>query len=340
MVNVKDLEINNILDLQLALLEDNNSAIKGYVERLDRETSNSAMRQAGEHFGFPTVEIEGVVRTSAGHLSRVFGYKTVKGLTNLLERREIYGVKMGGFVQNVQSLIQKELNLDPSDHSAVLLDWPAFLIGGMNSTNEEARIVQTYLLRMERVARVGIVGVRAGQIPDNLPEPVHAMVKCKLAKEAWRGNPIASYILEHDYGIPVSQLLHRTDPGMSEIAGTIVQYFSFILEDKIATYGLKIKQTEHGFAIKGRPEQIYTTFLEMARRHHLHRFFGSIYNLGSILSREADAMEILGWRRSIAGRANGNTVYQYEQCRHVIDIQEELMVETGFKPVSMKPEVK
>ncbi len=321
MENMKDLEINNILDLQIALMEDNNSAIKGYVERLDRETSNAAMRQAGEHFGFPVVEIEGVVRTSLGHLARIFGYKRPWALKELLERRGIYGIKMGGFTHDTCSLIQKELSLDPSDHSAVLLDWPAFLIGGMNSTNEEARIVQTYLLRMERVARVGIVAVKSGQLKDNLPEPVHAMVKCKLAKEAWRGNPIASYILEHDYGIPVSQLLHRTDPELSELAGTIVQYLHFIVDDKLTIYGLKIFEKEYGVALQGRSDQFYTTFLEVARRHHLHRFFGSPYTLGSILSREADAIEVLGWRRCIKGKSNGYRMYSFQQCRQLTGAQ-------------------
>lgn len=318
MKNEKNLEINNILDLQIALMEDNNSAIKGYVERLDRETSNAAMRQAGEHFGFPVVEIEGVVRTSAGHLARIFGYKAPRSLKDLLERRGIEGINIGGFEHNTQIKIQNELGLDPQDRKTILYDWPAFLIGGMNSTNEEARIVQTYLLRMERIARVGIVGVKRGQLIDNLPEPVHAMVKCKLAKEAWRGNPIASYILEHDYGIPVNQLLHRTDPEMSELAGTIVQYLNFIVEDKIIAYGIKILAGPHGFILKGKPEQLYTTFLEVARRHHLHRFFGSVYNLGSVLSREADAIEILGWRRSIGGKSNGYRVYQFEQCRRIL----------------------
>ena len=207
----KDLKINNILDLQLALLENNNSAIHGYVERLDRETSNAAMVQASEHFGFPWIEIEGVARTSLRHLASVFGYKAPRALKDLLERRGIYGVKIGGFEHNTQS-IRNSLGLDLKDNSAILYDWPAFLIGGMNSTNEEAQKVQGYLLRMERVARIGIVGVKTGQPMPDLPDGVHMMCITKLVASAWKGNPIASYVLEHHYSIPVGQLMHRTDP--------------------------------------------------------------------------------------------------------------------------------
>jgi hypothetical protein len=145
------LTINSVGDLQIALLENNNDAIKNYIERLDRETANEAMTRAGEFFGFPTVEIEGVIRTSAGYLARVFGYKQPFGLQKLLASRGIFGIKVAGFLHNVES-IRTILGLDAKDYSAILYDWPAFLIGGMNSTNEEARVVQAYLLKMEKIA--------------------------------------------------------------------------------------------------------------------------------------------------------------------------------------------
>ena len=293
MKNIKDLEINNILDLQIALMEDNNSAIKGYVERLDRETSNAAMRRAGKHFGFPTVEIEGVVRTNLRHLMRVFGYKRLWPIRKLLEERGIYGIKLGDFEQNTQSLIQEALHLDPSDYSA-LSDWTAFLIGGISSTNEEARIVQTYFL--------------SGYLTDNLPETVHAMVKCKLAKEAWSGNPIASYVFEHDYGISAKMLA---------LAGSIVQHLQFIVEDKIILYGLTVFKKGGGFAIEGREDQFYNTFREVNRRHHLHRFFWNPNNLDRHLLRGADVIETLGWRRCVLPRRNGYLCYRYEQYRQI-----------------------
>lgn len=308
-----DMQITSITDLQIALMEDNNPAIKHYIERVDRESSNEMMRTAGEVFGFPTVEIEGVFRTSSGHLARVFGYKKPHALQELLDRRGILGVKMGGFTYDTCIEIRRGLALDADDNRSILYDYPAFLIGGMNSTNEEAKKVQLYLLRCERIARVGIMASRVTpHAIDNSPQPVHALVKAKLAKEAWRGNPIAAHILEKDYNIPVSELIRRTDPELSEIAGTISQFLHKIREDSLARFGILIEDTPTGFYLQAKTESLYNAFLEVARRHNMKIFFGGLNHLGAILSRESDAIEILGWKKSLGRRLSGYRHWRYE----------------------------
>ncbi|MDA8104661.1 MAG: hypothetical protein M0Z71_04710 [Nitrospiraceae bacterium] len=307
----KELTINSIGDLQIALIEDNNDAIKSYIERLDRETSNLAMTQAAGHFGFPVVEIEGVVRTSAGHLAKVFGYKQPRSLSDLLLRRGICGIKVGGFEHNTQIEIKQALSLDPDDHKSILYDWPAFLVGGMNSQNEEAQVVQAYLLRAEKIARVGIVAVKQGALTQHFPDAAHGLIMVKLAKQAWQGNPLASYILEKHYDVPVKQLLHRTDPELSELAGQIAQYLHFICDERITQFGIRFVHTEKGSKFVGNPQAIYQTLLYVARRHHLPQFFSSQFSLGSILGREADALDMLGWKRSVR-KIEGYNEYTYE----------------------------
>ena len=110
---------------------------------------------------------------------------------------------MGGFQPEVESLIRNELDLNSNDHSAILYDWPAFLIGGMNSSNEPARQVQLYLLKMEKTARVGVASSK------QLPNPAHVSAMIKLAGKAWDGNQIASYVLETVYGVPVTSLIPK-----------------------------------------------------------------------------------------------------------------------------------
>ncbi len=269
------------------------------------------MAAAGVHFGFPTVEIEGVVRSSAVHIGRVFGYKEQSGIKKILERRGINGVRMGGFGHDVQTLIREKLQLDPSDFKTILYDWPAFLIGGMNSTNAEAQTVQAYLLRMEKVARVGIVSVKRGDFAANFPDPSHGVVMAKLARDAWRGSPVAAYILEKYYDVPVRQLLHSPDPELSEDAGRISQYLHFVFDDQFTAHGLKITKTEAGYMLRGTTVQFYATFLDLSRRHRLPQFFSSTYNLGIYLAREAEALALLGWARTYH-RSQGDRIYCYE----------------------------
>ncbi|MDH4100601.1 MAG: hypothetical protein OEV28_08495 [Nitrospirota bacterium] len=306
-----ELNISTIGDLQLALIENDNSAIKRYIEHIDRETANAAIQQAGEHFGFPTVEIEGVFRTSSGHLARVFGYKRSDFLVKLLKRYGISGVNIAGFRHDGGIKIHESLELNPQDHKSILYDWPAFLIGGMNSTNEEAQAVQGYLLKAERVARISIVAIKKGQVANGFPDPATGAVMAKLANFAWRGNPIASYILENTYNVPVGQLLHQTDPLLSETSGTISQYLHFICTDNMTGHGLKVVKTNKGYAVTGTPELFHRSFIEAARKHHLTQFFSSVVSLGAIIARETDALELLGWRRT-ARKVQGYHHYTYE----------------------------
>ena len=308
------LVINSLDDLQIALMEDDNGAIREYIERLDRESANQAFKAAGEFFSFPTYEIEGSVRTSGGHLARVFGYKSPYKLTELLERRGILGTKLSGYSHHGSIQIKQGLTLDPDDNRSILYEYPAFLIGGMNSTNREARAVQLYLLRCERLARMGVVATRR-PVAQAFPDPSHGMVMAKLCRDAWKGNILASYVLETHYHVPVKDLLHRSDPELSDRAGLITQYLHFVHEDMITGYGLTIEDTPAGFYIEGETRALYQAFLDTARKHNLKGFFGNPRTLGNAMAYEQDALEYLGFRRTLTKTITGGRIRRYEYTR-------------------------
>lgn len=316
----RELTISSITDLQIALMEDNNPAIKTYIEHIDRETANRAMEQAGEHFGFPTVEIEGVLRTSSGHIARVFGYKRPHAVLELLKRWDIDGVKLAGYTYDTCIKITEKLGLEANDRRSTLYDWPAFLIGGMNSTNEEARAVQLYLLRAERVARIGVVAVRQGQLQADFPDPAHGAAMTKLANLAWRGNSIAAHILETHYNVPVTKLLHQSDPELSTEANTIAQFLHLLVQDKTLEHNLRITKTETGYRISGQIREFALAFYEAARKHRIKPFFENNFSCGRILSRERDALFMLGWN-SESKKSGGNTkyIFQYEPPSRLIE---------------------
>ena len=149
------LVLATMADLELALMEDDVEAVQAFVDEIDRKTANEAFIRMGEHFCFPTVEIDGVVRGSAAHISTLLGYKKTHALTELLARWGIYGIKAGGFTYDTYSQLKQALGLNENDNSAILLPYSAILIAGMYSTNKEARPIKAYLLKCERLARTG-----------------------------------------------------------------------------------------------------------------------------------------------------------------------------------------
>jgi hypothetical protein len=49
----------SFLDLEIAVLSKDKSAVQKVIAEIDRRTENEMLRKAGEHFGFKTVECNG-----------------------------------------------------------------------------------------------------------------------------------------------------------------------------------------------------------------------------------------------------------------------------------------
>jgi|GEM_PF-1143548 len=312
-----DFTISNMTGLEIALMEENKSAVETYLERIDRETSNEMFRVIGQHFGFPTVEIQGVRRASAAHLAKLLGYKNPQGLLHLLDRYGISGVMVGGFIHSVRIQIKQALSLDPDDNRSILLEYKALLIAAMQSTNEEAKPIKLYLLRCEYVARVGAVALRPGTQPaTSIDNPMDRMTMQKLAKQANGGDQWAIYELKTHYGWPVELIAGLTEPDVSEVAATISRLLRIAYEEKLTDFGLEVGETSTGYYVYGRTYCLHETFLNIIEKHHLQRFFSHPQNLGWIMAREAEALAALGWERKKHTTYQGDrSRYRYEYAR-------------------------
>ena len=144
----------NLIDFELALLKGDNDEIAELLQQGDVRTANARLRQAGEKFGFKTVEVHGIRYAKRGDLALVMGYADESGLRKLCERMDLEGRFIGGFGQNVRDLLAEELGLVKNDRRTVLVAWSVFLLAGMSGTTEPARRVKRYLLEMEKAARV------------------------------------------------------------------------------------------------------------------------------------------------------------------------------------------
>lgn len=146
--------MKSLIDLQIAVLADDNSGIQSYLSEIDRKTETEMFQRAGEHFGFNTVVVEGVCYGNRSSLTPIFGFQTESGLRKIASKLEIPARSIGSYGQTGRAKICEALNLSPKDNKATLIGWDAFLVFGMASTNEKGREVQKYLLEVERAARI------------------------------------------------------------------------------------------------------------------------------------------------------------------------------------------
>ena len=146
--------MKSLIDLQIAVLADDNNGIQSYLSEIDRKTETELFQRAGQHFGFKTVIVEGKCFAHRASLATVFGFQSESGVRMQFTRNEIPSRNYSSFAQNVRSKITQELGLREQDKSAILVGWDAFLVAGMQSTTDQAKQVQKYLLEAERAARV------------------------------------------------------------------------------------------------------------------------------------------------------------------------------------------
>lgn len=147
--------MNSLIDLQIALLDEDKPAVHTALAEIDRITENEAFRKAGEHFGFATAEGFGKRLANRADLSALFGYKDESGLRKLAERYDLECYQTGVFGQDVRKVLIKELGLSEIGRPTTLCDWRTFLVAGMVSTTAASDAIKRYLLKMEQAARVG-----------------------------------------------------------------------------------------------------------------------------------------------------------------------------------------
>lgn len=148
--------MESLIKLEELLLEENSEGVKGYLSEIDRKTANEMVVKAGEAFGFPTIEIYGVVYTHMGMLAKIFGYASTSGISNLVEKHQLHSVKLAWYTLEVYSMAREIFGLSEKDSKATFVTWDTFLIAGMYGQNPEAQKVKLYLLKAERAVRVGV----------------------------------------------------------------------------------------------------------------------------------------------------------------------------------------
>ena len=134
----------------------------------------------------------------------------------------------------------------------------------------------------------------------------------KFSKDAYRGNPIAAYVLEMIYDIPVSKLLGNVEPEYSEVSAVIDRFLHIAVKEYRNISGVKSNKPSEKPYIQATHEMFYRIFIEIGRKHNLTMFATSVPQLASVMSREADALQLLGWRRNLQTRVHGNRFYRYE----------------------------
>jgi hypothetical protein len=101
-------------------------------------------------------------------------------------------------------------------------------------------------------------------------------------------------------GMPVADLLEEIeapDPSASDVAAMVAHYLSLLLPTPPADSGIEAGRGQDGPWLQGTTSQFFAAFSMVCRSARVPRIFMNPKHLGTLFSREASAMEILGWRR-------------------------------------------
>lgn len=142
-------------DLQIALIDNDQAAVRAVIDELDRKTENERFQRAGELFGFKTVETGGRRIGYLPEIAGVMGYADASGLRKLGERYDLEAFSLGGYGQNVRQFLLESFGIHKQAGHATFVTWPTFLVAGMVATTANADAIKRYLLASERAARIG-----------------------------------------------------------------------------------------------------------------------------------------------------------------------------------------
>ena len=173
--------------------------------------------------------------------------------------------------------------------------------------------------------RTGHAGFDYRGMNGKLPNPGLSMEAvadlCKEADKYLRGKA-SLRALNFFTGMPVDDLVTEIDlpePGSSQVAGLIVQYLHALMEGDPSRFGIEKGVTEDGAEyLQAVPEQFFNAFSIISRELKLPKFFKSLVQFGQSMAREAAALELLGWRRSLAKLTRGQRFFRYELLKETV----------------------
>ena len=144
-----------LAQLETAILSHNHATVHSILEQLDLMSANECLRQLGEAWGFPTVEIRGQRIMAMRDLAQlVYGYDNTANINNMLRRFNRSPVYLQGYNTRHKVQIRRALGIRTHATSVSLATWADLLIIGMRGHIDGAKRLQAYLLKAERENRI------------------------------------------------------------------------------------------------------------------------------------------------------------------------------------------
>jgi hypothetical protein len=144
-----------LAQLETAVLHRDIERIRAIVEQLDTMSANECLRQLGEEWGFPTIEIRGQRLMAMRDLARlVYDYDQIGNLRKILARFGRKPIYLQAYTPKYRASIRSALGIDARATSVALATWTDLLLVGMRGHTDGAKKLQAYLLKAERDNRI------------------------------------------------------------------------------------------------------------------------------------------------------------------------------------------
>lgn len=137
-----------------------------------------------------------------------------------------------------------------------------------------------------------------------------------LTKIAQKPNRIGIKMVERLSGVDLSDLVEELGKPLSRSAGILDQVSRclglLMDDDDPGRFGLVRGENEDGSEyLEGLAGTFTNAYTTITKEHDLPRFTESVYSLGAKM--KDDALEALGWRKTLTKRIRGNRFFRYER---------------------------
>jgi hypothetical protein len=246
----------SLVPLKHAIEQDQVSDIHRFLSALPQDTANEWFRLAGDKFGFPTAEIEGIRYGLSRDLStKIYGHHSGH-LGELLRRYNENVLSLRGFTFNGITLLREAFSLHHADYVSTFLTYRQFLIVGLKGETPFAKEIQLYLLRMEEEARIALASEKKTGLTPRQLQTMAIQVNTKLDAYEHAGR-LLNVICQIDavFGIPKHL--------------SLIEAVKEVKADTGLDFSEKLLRSPHMDALPAAEE--FLEIAELTARYHLRR---------------------------------------------------------------------